>query len=243
MNIDKDVMKAAGRILVYEKREKQKTLLNVSPVLRVCTAFLCILLCAFSRNAVYTLTVIGIELLRAAFMNNNSLKHIVRNTVTAVIFSVLITLPAVFMGNPGTLLTISMKVMESVLVLSVMNEILSWKEITGAFESLHFPSLFVFVLDLTVRYLVILGSYANALTEAVTLRSVGERSWKDSHIGGILGTTFLKSSQMASANSEAMTCRCFEGTYKIYNKHQFTFQDAVYLLIPVFLVIMFLHMG
>lgn len=243
MNIDKDVMKAAGRILTYEKRERQKTLLNVSPVLRICTAFLCILLCALSRNAVYTVSVIGIELLRSAFMNNDGLKHVVRNTVTAVLFSLLITLPAVFMGNPGTALTVSMKVMESVLVLSVMNEIVSWKDITGAFNCLHFPSLFVFVLDTTIRYLVILGNYANALTEAVTLRSVGKKSWKDSHIGGILGTTFLKSGQMAAANSEAMTCRCFDGTYKIYNKHRFTWQDAVYLLIPAVLVIMFLYMG
>lgn len=243
MNIDKDVMKAAGRILVYEKRKKQKTLLNVSPVLRVCTAFLCILLCALSRNAVYTVSVIGTELLRAALMNNDGLKHIVKNTVTAVIFSLLITLPAVFTGNPGTALTISMKVMESVLVLSVMNEILSWKEITGAFNSLHFPSLFVFVLDTTVRYLVILGNYANALTEAVSLRSVGRKSWKDSHIGGILGTTFLKSGQMASGSSEAMTCRCFDGAYAIYNRHKFTWQDAVYLLIPAILVIMFLYLG
>lgn len=234
-------MRVLARILESEKGVRQKAVLKVMPVIRISTAFLCILLCALSRNAVYTVMVLAFELARTACMNTESMKHVLKNVLTAVIFAFVITLPAVFTGNPGTMGTVVMKVAESVMVLSVLNEIMTWKEVTSAFRQLHLPSLFVYVLDSTMRYLVLLGRYADSMLEAVNLRSVGKTGWKDSHIGGILGTTFLKSQQMAQANTEAMACRCFEGVYETNEKMHIGWMDLVYLIIPVMLVVLFVY--
>lgn len=234
-------MRILSRILESEKGTKQKAVLKVMPVLRISTAFLCILLCALSRNAVYTVMVIAFELLRVAGMNTESMKHVIRNVMTACVFAMIIMLPAVFTGNPGTIGTVVMKVFESVMVLSILNEIMTWKEVTDAFRQLRVPSLFVYVLESTIRYLVLLGRYSDQMLEAVDLRSVGKRSWKDSHIGGILGTTFLKSRRMAEENTEAMTCRCFDGTYKTQKKNTFGIQDLLYLILPVLLIVLFIY--
>lgn len=241
MNLNKAVMRVLSRILASEKGGKQKAVLKVMPVLRISTAFLCILLCAFSRNAVYTVMVIAFELARLAFMNTESMKHVLRNVLTACLFAMIITLPAIFTGNPGTMGTVVMKVCESVMALSVLNEIMTWKEVTNAFRQLHFPSLFIYVLESTMRYLVLLGRYSDQMLEAVNLRSVGKTSWKDSHIGGILGTTFLKAQRMAAENTEAMACRCFDGTYQTQEKNSFGIPDLIYLILPVVLVILFIY--
>lgn len=241
LNLDKAVMRVLSRILESESGAKQKAVLQVMPVLRISTAFLCILLCALSHNAIYTVMVLAFELLRVAFMNTESMKHVMKNVLIAAMFAMVITLPAVFTGNPGTMTTVVMKVCESVMVLSVLNEIMTWKEVTYAFRQLHLPSLFVFVLESTMRYLVLLGRYADQMLEAVSLRSVGRTSWKDSHIGGILGTTFLKAQKMAQENNEAMQCRCFEGIYETQETYHFGLQDCAYLIVPVLLVVLFVY--
>ena len=127
-------------------------------------------------------------------------------------------------------------------------------EITGAFGALHFPDLFVLVLDQTVRFLVLLGRYSNEIFEAVTLRMVGglqERISKEdegrrlSHharqhnFGGILGTTFLRARRMSAASYEAMECRGFDGTYRTYRKRTFHWYDGAYLGIGAVLIILF----
>lgn len=241
MNLNIRVMHALARLLDDETKTKQKTLVKAAPVLRLGTAFLCILLCAFSHNLFYTSAVIVFELARLSIMNGEALKRVVKKTGTAAVFSLLITLPAALLGSPGSMGVITTKVIEAVLVLSILNEILSWKEITGSFEALHVPGIFVLVLDMTIRFLILLGRYSNSLSEAVVLRAVGKKNWKDSHIGGILGTTFLKAQRMASETSEAMECRGFAGKYQIYQKHFWSYQDVLYLVLPVVLVVFFLY--
>lgn len=241
MNLNEAVMRVLARILESEKGVRQKAVLKVMPVLRISTAFLCILLCALSKNAVYTVTVIAFELLRVAFMKTNSMKQVLKNVMTAGVFALIITLPAMFMGSPGTMGTVVMKVCESVMVLSILNEIMTWKEVTDAFRQLHFPSLFIYVLESTMRYLVLLGRYSDQMLEAVNLRSVGKASWRDSHIGGILGTTFLKARMMAQGNTEAMACRCFEGLYEGGEHYHFGMQDLLYLVLPALLIVLFIY--
>lgn len=213
---------------------------RIAPVLRLIAAILCILLCALSQNAVFVVTVIAVELLRLALMKPEQIARVLKALILPVLLSLLIMLPSVFMGSPQTMLTVTMKVFESVLVLAVMNEVMSWRSVTSAFSSLHCPDLFVMTLDMTVRYLSILGRCSNQLLEAVHLRSVGKTSWKNSGIGGILGTTFLKSQKLSEAASEAMTCRCFNGHYRSFRKHKFNRWDALYCLVFPALLALFI---
>lgn len=182
--------------------------------LRLVGAFACILLCALSKNAWFTVSVLAVELLRTALKRPESVAHILRPVLVAVLFAAIFTLPAVFMGSPGSLGTVTMKVAESVLVLSVMNEEVSWKETTGALADFHLPDIIVLTLDSTIRFLVILGCFSEKMLEAVSLRRVGTKNWKNAGTGGILGTTFLKSQQLSQETSEAMICRGFTGDFR-----------------------------
>lgn len=207
-------MRMIAVITNTENRKSKDIESPIEPVLRLAVSLLVIILCAVSKNAFYTACVIGIELLRTALMSPKSIRNILKRTLLPVIFTAVIMIPAVFLGTPGTFGTVTMKVFESVLVLSVLNEEVPWNEMTGALSRLHAPGLFVMTLDTAIRFLVVLGRYSDRLVEAVSLRRVGKKSWKNAGTGGVLGITWLKSQQMLRANAEAMACRCFDGTYR-----------------------------
>lgn len=211
------------------------------PLTHLLSSLLCIVLCALSRNAVFTASVLACAFLYTAFLPVRSMRNILGSLALPCLFTALIMLPAVFMGSPKTMLTVTMKVAEAVLVLGILNVNVSWKRLTEAFREIHIPDLFVLVLDQTLRYLVILGRYSNSLLEAVTMRSVGKLDWKRSGAGGILGTTFLKSQQMAAETEEAMRLRGFQGEYRSVKKDRFGVWDALLLAVDAVLLLFFAY--
>lgn len=211
------------------------------PLVCLLSAVLCILLCALSKNAVFTATVFAVLLLRTAFLPVRQLRRTVKALILPVLFTLIIMLPSVFLGSPGTMLTVVMKVAEAVLVLALMGTVVPFQRMTEALRQLHLPDIFVLVLDLTIRYLVILGRYSASLLEAVTLRSVGKVNWRDSGAGGILGTTFLKAQQMARETEEAMRMRGFDGTYPQLSENRFSVRDAVLLSADACLIFFFAY--
>ncbi|ARP50976.1 MULTISPECIES: energy-coupling factor transporter transmembrane component T [Caproicibacterium] len=238
MKTNLKVMHFISRLMENDAQPKPSKIL---PALRIFVCILCILLCALAKNAFFVVAVIAVELLRLALQTPNMIRQVLKPVLTAVFFTALFLLPAVFLGSPRTMSTVTLKVFESVLVLSMMNATMTWKEVTDAFRALHAPQIFVFVLDMAVRFLVILGRYSNAILEAVSLRSVGKTNWKTSQTGGILGTTFLKSQQMSQETSEAMACRCFDGEYKSYASRRFCTLDLIYLLLIPALIALFFY--
>lgn len=226
---------------VRANTEGKKLLPDIAPALRLFTALWCILLCALSHNAVFVLGVLAVELIRLALLPGKSLLRVLKRVVLPVLFSLLILLPGFFLGHPRTMLTVSMKVLTTVLVLAILNEKLRWQQITASFHALHMPQMFILTLDMTVRFLDLMGRMSQAMYEAVTLRTVSSsgKQYDQSRMkaaGGILGTVFLRSEIMAVEVAEAMECRCFDGTFRIYEKRRRGPADYVYaLLIPLLL--------
>lgn len=211
------------------------------PVVCLLSALLLIFLCALSRNAVFTVTVLALLLVRTAALPIRQLKRVMEALFLPCILTLIIMLPSVFLGSPKTMLTVTLKVAEAVLALSLMGTAVSFQRLTEAFRQLHVPELFVLVLDLTIRYLVILGRYSGALLEAVTMRSVGKVNWKHSGAGGILGTTFLKFQQMAQLTEEAMRLRGFDGAYPALNRPRFGLRDVLILSADILILLLFVY--
>ncbi len=177
-------------------------------------ALLTILLCALSRNGVFTFSVVAAELLILAFMDANEIRRVFGTVLPASGAAVIFMLPAVFMGSFGSFGTVVLKVFESVLILSILRERISWKELTASLGRWHVPDVVILTLDMTIRFLTLLGRYSNLILEAVGLRKVGEDHWRSSGLSGILGNTFLKSRQLAGETGEAMACRCWDGDFR-----------------------------
>ena len=171
-----------------------------------------ILLCALSDNAVFPFSVIAVFLLLLAFMESGAIARVLRTTLLSAGAAGIFMLPAAFLGSPRSFGTVVMKVFESVLVLSVLREYVSWKELTSALGRWHLPGILVMTLDMTVRFLVLLGRHSHSILEAVSLRRVGDQSWRNAGTGGIFGTTFLEARHLAEQTGEAMLCRGWDGS-------------------------------
>ena len=63
---------------------------------------------------------------RLAFFSAKAIRQILRGTAGAVLFSVLILLPSVFMGTPQTLMILLQEYMLSVTLVGVLSSGTSW---------------------------------------------------------------------------------------------------------------------
>ena len=99
-------------------------------------------------------------------------------------------------------------------LVNIFNHTTQWNHITKALRTLHIPGVFIFILDITLKYLVLLGSLIEGLLTACSLRSVGKNKKKYQSVGGVMGVTFVRSTEMSQQMYEAMQCRGFTDDYK-----------------------------
>ena len=98
-------------------------------------------------------------------------------------------------------------------------------------RTFRLPSIFIFTLDITLKYISVLGEICAAILTSVRLRSVGKNPQKAKALSGVLGISFLKSGEMAEEMHAAMCCRGFTGEYKKKQKYIPTHNVSNYTLL------------
>lgn len=194
----------------------------ISAPLKLLLCIYLIVLVACAKNMFFCYCMLAVVLARICMLSSKVLPKVFITSLGAALFSALLLLPAVFLGSPHSMITISCKVFLSVSCVGILAASTEWNRITESLAFFRVPDLFIFTLDITLKYIVILGDICLDMLSSLKLRSVGRNHDKKSAISGILGVTFLKSRQMSEDMHGAMICRGFEGTYR--KKHSFTFR-------------------
>jgi cobalt/nickel transport system permease protein len=122
-----------------------------------------------------------------------------------------------FVLNPAGLfnyLAIAAKVFLSLEMVSIFDHTTQWNHITDALRKLHVPGIVIFTIDITLKYIVLLGSLIEDILTSLRLRSVGKNNKKYQSVGGVMGVTFIRGSEMSREMYEAMRCRGFTDDYK-----------------------------
>lgn len=246
--IDKDGFITKSTQAIFEVLSKLKWnagkdgRLSASPSLKLGYTFLFILLTACSKNYLFSLIMAAGTVLALAMSSAEAMKKILSGTLGAVLFSVLILLPAIFLGNPQILLTIATKVFIAVTLIGILSAGTSWNKLTASLRTFHVPDIFIFTLDITLKYIAVLGEICMEILTALKLRSVGQNKKKAKAFSGILGISFLKSREMADEMYAAMCCRGFVGEYKTKRKYTFRKQDILYILLIVIVTGLFIYL-
>lgn len=247
-NIDKDgfITKSAQAILGVLAKLKwnagKDRRFSASPSLKLCYTFLFILLTACSKNYLFSLIMVAGTILALASYPASAMKQILSGTIGAVLFSIFILLPAVFMGNPQILLTIGTKVFLSVTLIGMLSAGTAWNKLTASLRAFHIPDIFIFTLDITLKYIAVLGEICMEILTSLRLRSIGQNKKKAKAFFGILGISFLKSREMADEMYAAMCCRGFVGEYKTGRKYAFRKQDIFYIFSMIAVVGLFVYL-
>lgn len=239
----KKSIKAIMSVLSKIKRVNNKKANEVNTSLRLFGVFLAIVLTSLSRNYVFTYLMISLCVLRGAFMPGEKIKSWFKILLPALLFSAIILIPAVFLGSPKTLLTILGKIFVAVSLVSILNLTSSPNEIISSLKRFHIPDLVIYVFDITIKYIYILGTVCLNMLLALKIRSIGKNKTKSASASGILGSVFLKSSDYATMTSKAMECRGFNGEYIVTKKGRgFTKNDCLFSLLCVIICVAFVYL-
>lgn len=207
---------------------------NIS--LRLFGVLVLLILVSVSRNFSFVLFMITLVVVRLAMMQGEGIKQWLKGIFPALIFSAIILLPSLFIGSPKTFLTILGKIFVSVSMVLILNINAGFNEITRALKSYHVPDIFIFTLDIAIKYIYILGEVCANMLTALRVRSIGKNTKKHSSAGGILSLVFIKSREYADITSKAMECRGFSGEY-VVSKKKFKLTKYDFISIFVFVII------
>ena len=232
-------LRLLSKIRAQSSYDKDK--LYVSPVFKLVFTLMYIVLLSISQSFTYLYIMIAYIMLILAMMPGKDIIKVLRGSLIATLFTLIILLPSAFSGNQYSITIIPVKVFATITAVNILSYSTRWDKIIGALKRFYFPDLFIFVLDITIKYIVMLGEFTLEMLYALKLRSIGKNKNKYVSIGGIAGTLFIKSKEMSEDMYAAMECRGFTGEYKTYDKFKFTLADAVYILINAGIVYTFIY--
>lgn len=193
--------------------QKNESISQTRALLRLVLAISLIVLCALTKSLFFCGSVAAALLVYLCFMKAEIIKRVLSTGLSAAAFTALVMLPAFFIYRSNSIIYITLKVFLSTSMLALFSLTTAWNKTTASLRMIHFPSFIIFILDLTIHYILVLGNIAYEMLFALKLRSVGKNKSKENSFSGILGTVFLKSMVMSEETQQAMECRLFNGEY------------------------------
>lgn len=233
------VFRIISRIKMQDGANQSVSKLSVT--LKVLCTFLLLILLSLTRSFLFVTIINVYFLVVLSFFDADKLVRILKMSIGVTLFTALIMVPAIIWGNYYSCIMITAKVFSTITAVGILSHTSRWNDITGALSRFYIPGIFIMILDITIKYLYLLGNTSLNLLYALKLRSVGKNNKKYSSMGGIAGNLFLQSREMAEEMYHAMECRGFSGEYYINHKSKLGWEDYLYLSAHVGFVILFIY--
>lgn len=231
------LLKIIARIKTQDSGQIARYKINVT--LKVAFTFVLLILVSISKSFIFVIIINVYLLLILSMMEADTIVKILKVSFGMSIFTLVIMLPAALGGNSFSCVMITSKTFASITAVGMLSHSSKWSSITSSFKRFFVPDIFILVIDITIKYIVMLGDFTLNMLYALHLRSVGKNKGKYSSLSGVAGTTFIKSKEMAEDMYFAMECRGFTGEYHVYNKFKFTIVDFAYIIINIVIIFVF----
>ncbi|MVX66754.1 energy-coupling factor transporter transmembrane protein EcfT [Clostridium chromiireducens] len=230
--IDKSILSIFNVLARFRMQTKLRTSkFGINPLTKLISTLILIIFVSLCRNFYFILITNVFMLVLINLLSTKEIKYVVKASLAAAIFTFIILLPSIFLGYGNNSLMITLKVLVSVASVSILTCTTQWNELIIALKIFKIPDIFILVLDITMKYIVILGEFSLNMVYALKLRSVGRNNNKSTALSGVVGTMFIKSKEMAEEMYGAMESRGFTGTYKVYMKFKFKLADYICIIL------------
>lgn len=216
--------------------------LGVNALVKLITVLISIILVSLTKKIEFVLIIHVWLLVVMNFLRTDEIKHVIKSGFIIAAFTFIIFLPSVILGYGNNSLMVILKVIASVTLVNILACTTQWNELISALKVFHIPDIFIFVLDITIKYIIILGDFSLDMVYALKLRSIGRNKDKNMSLSAILGTLFIKSKEMSEEMYGAMECRGFNGEYKIYKKFKLKFADYICIIFNIVFIVVFLYL-
>ena len=148
-----------------------------------------------------------------------------------------------FNGNIYNSLLLFQKIITTIVMMNLLAHNTRWSEISKSLKLIFIPDIFIWIMDITIKYIVLLGEYSINLLYALKLRSVGITSNKYDSLTGIIGSLFIKSYKMSEEMFHAMECRGFVGEYTTKLNFNIRKIDYGYIIVNLLLIGLFIYLN
>lgn len=212
----------------------------INPAIKLASTILLILLISLSQRHEFVFIIDVYLLIVVSLLGAKEIRYILKIGLLAAFFSFIILLPSIILGNKNGF-TIVIKVLTTITALNILTSTTSWNDITSSLKLFRIPDIFILVLDITMKYILILGEFSLNMLYALKLKSIGKSSSKNSSLSGIMGTMFIKSKDMAEEMYSAMECRGFTGEYNTGKKYKFGSFDIIFVIINIALIFIYFY--
>lgn len=233
------LLKIISRIKTQDMGKIKKYQVNAT--LKVAFTFVLLILLSISRSFVFVMIINVYLLVILSTLEADMIVKILKVSFVMSFFTFIVMLPALLMGNSFSCIMITSKVFATITAVNILSRSTKWNAITGALKRFFVPDLFILVLDIAIKYIVMLGDFTLSMLYALKLRSVGKNRSKYASLSGIAGTMFIKSNEMAEDMYHAMECRGFTGEYHRSSRIESTVANYLYGMIHVGMIVIFLY--
>jgi cobalt/nickel transport system permease protein len=214
---------------------------KINPALKLIATLIILILLSVSRSGIFLLSISFFVLIEVIMLEVEDIKKVVSLIFFVFLFAFIVLMPSIFLGNIKNSVIILFKVSNSVALINILSCSTRWHDITKVLKILFVPD--IFILDLTIRYIFLLGSISLDMLYALKLRSIGRNDKKYTSINSIIGSLFLRSKETGDEVYASMECRGFTGEYSAKLNFKFTNKDGLYILLNLLLVIAFIVSG
>lgn len=216
-------------------KDKDKLIYLLNPTLKVLSNIIIIICISISRSQIYLSIVEVFTLTSLLLMEKKMIKRILVKSLIFPLITLAALIPSMLYGNIYNSLLLFQKIVVTILLVNLLSHTTKWSEVTKSLKLMFVPDIFIWIMDITIKYIVLLGEHSIDLLYALKLRSVGKASSKYNYLTGIMGNLFIKSYKMSEEMFQAMECRGFVGEYATKVNLKFIKLDYLYFVVVVIL--------
>ena len=228
--IGKSMLSVAGVLTRLRVDDGREAPFSPSPAFKLVLGLACILMTSLAQNFVFVLLMLALVLVRACILPSSALRRVAGVSAGAAGVSLLVMLPAILLGQGQAPLLVGTKVLTTTAIALEVALTTPAHEMMRALSAFRVSEVVTLTLGLTLKYIVVLGTVALEMLEALRLRSVGRNADKRASVGGVGGMLFLKSREAAEDVAAAMRCRGFDGRMAAPARGGLRAQDAAWAL-------------
>lgn len=226
--------------IIRQNKNQNKLIYSINPTLKVISTLVMILCVCISRRFSYLIAVDIYVLINLFLMEKKLRKMILINSFIFPIITIIALIPSMVYGNIYNSILLFQKLIITILLINLLSHNTKWSEMSKSLKLLFIPDIFIWIMDISIKYIVILGEHSVNLLNALKLRAIGITSDRYKSLTGIMGNLFIKSYKMSEEMSYAMECRGFVGEYTTKVNLKLKKIDYVYLAINMLLVSLFI---
>lgn len=205
-----------------------RALRSVAPAMRVIGVPAAIVCVNATRNMLFSYVMLAVVLVMLALRPARLIAAILKPTLAVCALSLVLGLPAVLIGQTDAPVRLAVRAFVSVSLVVALARTVPWNRLIAGLKGVGCPDAVIYVCDVTVQFIDILGRSMVSLLDALKLRSVGRDARKLMSAGRVMGALFLRANTQARGMAESMACRGFDGRYRVRRDRLTTWPNVAY---------------